>query len=226
MYCVYLTTYRGTHLPMFYIGSSSVERVNNGYKGSVSSIAYKNIWKEELKNNSHLFKTKIISTHVSSNEARSKELELQEKLNVVKSPMYINMSTARVNGFFGNSVTPANKNSRLWNNGKQMKYANESPGKEWTLGELSTLRLAKSRAVRKKGAEHHNFNRKRSDEANAKFVKNASKKYEVTIPNGNIIQIHGLNVFLREHNLNPSGAHGVLNGVKRHYKGYIFRKIS
>ena len=50
MYCVYLTTYFGAKLPMFYIGSSTVSRVNSGYRGSVSSKSYKEIWNNEIMN--------------------------------------------------------------------------------------------------------------------------------------------------------------------------------
>ena len=60
IYCTYLTVYSGNKLPPFYIGSSSIDIINNGYRGSVSSKEYKQIWKTELKNNSHLFKIMII----------------------------------------------------------------------------------------------------------------------------------------------------------------------
>lgn len=46
-YCVYVTTYLGKKLPPFYIGSTSVDNLKNGYKGSVMSKKYKNIWKGE-----------------------------------------------------------------------------------------------------------------------------------------------------------------------------------
>ena len=44
MYCVYLTVYSGNLLPMFYIGSSSVKKIQNGYCGSISSKKYKNVF--------------------------------------------------------------------------------------------------------------------------------------------------------------------------------------
>ena len=108
IYCTYLTTYRGNKLPPFYIGSSTVKKVESGYRGSVSSKKYKSIWKSELKQNPDLFKTKIISLHETSEEAREKELKLQKALNVVHSPLYINQSYASVNGYFGVSVTGKN----------------------------------------------------------------------------------------------------------------------
>jgi hypothetical protein len=104
IYCTYLTIYSGNKLPPFYIGSSSLEKIEKGYCGTVLSKKYINIWKEELKNNRHLFKTKIISRHETRKEALDKELFLHKALSVVKSPLYINMSFAAPKGFFGISL--------------------------------------------------------------------------------------------------------------------------
>jgi hypothetical protein len=108
IYCTYLTIYLGNKLPPFYIGSSTIDRIKSGYRGSVSSKKYKNIWESELKQNPHLFQTKIITTHKTSTEARQKELFFHESLNVVKSDMYINLSVARQKGFFGMDVSGTN----------------------------------------------------------------------------------------------------------------------
>lgn len=105
IYCVYLTTYRGNKLPPFYIGSTSTNRIINEYHGSVRSKEFRKIWESEIKNNPHLFKTKIISTHMTRKEAIEKEFRLHKQLNVVKSSMYINKSLATVNGFFGMSAS-------------------------------------------------------------------------------------------------------------------------
>ena len=104
IYCTYITFYRGNKLPPFYIGSTSVEKVNNGYRGSVLSKQYKDIWKHELKTSPHLFVTRILSTHNDRKSATSKEEYLQRKLNVVRSTMYINKSLATPNGMFGMNV--------------------------------------------------------------------------------------------------------------------------
>ena len=117
IYVTYLTIYSGNKLPPFYIGSSSLNKVNDGYRGSVTSNKYGITWKEELKNNPHLFKTIIISKHNTRPEAMDKELILQTKLNVVKSPMYINMSFASVNGYFGNSELLSQLNKQRIKNG-------------------------------------------------------------------------------------------------------------
>lgn len=93
-YCTYITFYYGNQLPPFYIGSTTVEKIKNDYKGTVSSKKYKQIWKEEIKNNPKLFKTKIITFHESRKEAYDREEYFQNKLNVVKNSLYTNMSTA------------------------------------------------------------------------------------------------------------------------------------
>lgn len=100
-YCVYLTTYYGNKLPLYYIGSTSISKIQNGYKGSVRSKKYYKIWTEELKNNPQLFSTRILKTFYSRKMATYKEKMLQIKLNVVKSSMYMNESIACINGMFG-----------------------------------------------------------------------------------------------------------------------------
>ena len=105
MYCVYITFYKGNKLPPFYIGSSTVKRIEKGYRGSVASTRYKTMWKYELEANPHLFKTSIISRHKNRNDALTRELIIQESLGVVRNPLYCNLSTARENGFFGRDVS-------------------------------------------------------------------------------------------------------------------------
>lgn len=99
MYCVYLTVYSGNLLPMFYIGSSSITKVKGGYCGSISSKKYKKIFLKEKKENSHLFRTHIISQHDTRSQAISKEYKLQKQLNVSTSTMYFNECYA--SGYFG-----------------------------------------------------------------------------------------------------------------------------
>jgi hypothetical protein len=111
-YCVYITHYSGNALstktestisPSNYIGSTSVDKINNGYKGSVSSKKYKTIWESELKNNPHLFSVEIISYHDTRPEATYKELQLQRIFNVLTNPLFVNMSYAQPKGYLGMS---------------------------------------------------------------------------------------------------------------------------
>lgn len=97
IYVVYITLYRGSRLPPFYIGWSFESRVINGYRGSVMSQEYKEIWKSELENNPHLFTTRIVSRCESREAAFDRELEIQRRLKVVESPLYINKSLAKGN---------------------------------------------------------------------------------------------------------------------------------
>lgn len=100
-YCVYLTTYLGNKLPMFYIGSSSVAKLENGYRGTVLSKKFKAVWKAELKENPHLFKTQIIVKTFSRKFALQKEKNLQMLVGIPRNPMYINRAVASPNGYFG-----------------------------------------------------------------------------------------------------------------------------
>lgn len=108
MYCVYLTTYKGNKLPSFYIGSSTVRKVEDGYRGSVGSKKYQKVFKQELKDNPHHFKTFIISRCETRKEAFLKEEKFQRQLNVVQSPMYINEALASENGYFGRDTSESN----------------------------------------------------------------------------------------------------------------------
>jgi hypothetical protein len=103
-YCVYLTVYYGNKLPPFYIGSTLVKYIEDGYHGSVKSKKYKEIYRKEILENKHLFKTIIIKKYYSRKYAMFRERKLQEKLNVVKSDMYMNLSIAKDFGWFGMKV--------------------------------------------------------------------------------------------------------------------------
>ena len=84
MYVTYLTIYFGDKLPRRYIGSTSRRNIERGYNGSVSSKKYKEVYKQERKENKHLFKTRILSSFPTRKEALEEELRLQIKYNVVK----------------------------------------------------------------------------------------------------------------------------------------------
>ena len=108
-YIVYLVTYNGDKLPKYYIGSTSIEKINNGYLGSVKSKRWKTIFESEIKNNKELFNSEILSYHKTREDALSEELKVQKERNVVKSNEYFNESYASVNGFFGMVITDEHK---------------------------------------------------------------------------------------------------------------------
>lgn len=122
IYCTYLTIYFGNKLPNFYIGSTSIDNIESGYRGSVLSKKYKKIWQLELKLNPHLFKTKIITTHPTREDATSKELKFQKQLNVVNSSMYINEALASPSGYFGRRLEKENHPSY----GRKRQHSEES----------------------------------------------------------------------------------------------------
>ena len=100
IYCTYLTIYSGNKFPRRYIGSTSIKKIQQGYHGSVSSKKYGRLWKEELMENPQLFKTRILSTFPTKQEAILEEERLHRKYDVVRSPNYVNMTYAN-KGFFG-----------------------------------------------------------------------------------------------------------------------------
>lgn len=107
-YCVYLTVYFGERLPRRYLGSSSVERIRSGYRGSVSSKKWKSTWQSELKVNPHLFKTRIITKHKTRHAAIKQELSLQKKYNIIRSNKWINEGYAQPNGYAGRDTSGSN----------------------------------------------------------------------------------------------------------------------
>lgn len=98
-HCVYLITYHGNKLPMFYIGKGMIKRIEDGYMGSVASQEYRKIWEDELENNRHLFRLQIVKKFETDLEAKQCEERLQRKLNVIQSSMYVNMAFS--SGVFG-----------------------------------------------------------------------------------------------------------------------------
>lgn len=107
-FCVYLTIYSGNKLPPFYIGSTSIVKIKNGYRGSPRSKKFGEIFHQELKDNPHLFRTIIIRKYYSRKNAIYNERLLQIQFNVVKSNQFINMSIAAPNGFFGMNCSGKN----------------------------------------------------------------------------------------------------------------------
>lgn len=156
IYCVYLTVYRGNKLPMFYIGSSNVDKINKGYHGSVLSSEYKEIWKSELKNSPELFITRVISTHKTRQEAYQTEERLQKTQNVISSQLFINKAIA--NKTFNNfgkkdsietkqKKSNSHKGKKVWNAGytaethpSMLKISNSNKGKTpWNKGKTDII---------------------------------------------------------------------------------------
>jgi hypothetical protein len=92
-----MTHYTGDKLPPYYIGSTSVKKVENGYHGTVKSKKFGAIWANELKDNPHLFKTTILNRHTTRDEAYLDEIKWQTKLNVVENDLFVNLKVQHPN---------------------------------------------------------------------------------------------------------------------------------
>jgi hypothetical protein len=103
--CVYLITYSGGKLPHKfkkstispnkYIGSGSVEKIFDGYRGSVSSKKYKKIWKQELDEHPYLFHLEFLSFHDDRKDAFEEETRVQREIGVVRSEEYVNLTIGK-----------------------------------------------------------------------------------------------------------------------------------
>jgi len=181
---------------MFYIGSTTVSKFNNGYVGSVSSKKYGKIWKEEYKSCPELFKTKLLVRYHTRKEAYDKEEHLQKTLNVIKNPLYVNMSFA--NGKFTlKQHSPYTKElfktRKTWNKGKTGVYSQRTlekmssarkgkPGKKHTketIEKLSVPNAKKSRPGKLNGMWGRTHTQEVKDKLATIAIKNlAGKTYE------------------------------------------------
>ena len=194
-------------MPPFYIGSSSIEKIINGYHGSVSSIMYKNIWWKELKENRSLFTTHIICKYQTRKEAIHKEYQLQKHLNVVKNLLYINQAVAAKDGYFGRNVFGANnpmygKSPTTENRKKQsIKMSGKNnPQYGITRSKQHRERLSKSNSGKNNGNKNYFY---------GKSGQNAYNYDKIWINNGSINRYHPSNIEI------PDGW----------YRGMISRKI-
>jgi len=111
-FVTYLTIYDGDKLPPFYIGSTSAERVERGYHGSVRGLQHGAAWKQELTERPELFDTIILSEHPTREEALAEEQRLHVKHDVVRDPRFINTATAR-GGFINRGYWTEEEKARM-----------------------------------------------------------------------------------------------------------------
>lgn len=189
-YCTYLTVYKGNKMPPFYIGSTSIDKVNSGYKGSVLSAAYKEVWKKELKHGNQLFETKIVSVHDSREDALKKENQLHIQLNVKDNDLYINQSIA--SGCFG-SMDKASiekmRNTKIAQGkivGEKISAIRNNPEWKETVGKEAALKLSKTKRDPNRAHLEAERNRKNSETVNSEEWKRTvgaerSKKISETV---------------------------------------------
>jgi hypothetical protein len=170
IYVVYLTSYMGNLLPPFYIGSSSLEKVQKGYNGSVTSIAHGATWRAERKEHPALFRTVILSEHESRQEALDAERALHEALGVVEHPFFINQAIAGIhprNSGKGRKMSAKTRDAlRAANVGKKHQYKPRAPRPPIT----DETRAKLSAAARARTP------RKFSDEARQRIAEAAKKR--------------------------------------------------
>lgn len=164
---VYLTMYVGEKLPKWYIGSSTLEKINNGYNGSVTSKKYAEIYKEEQKHNKHLFKTRILSFHKSTQEALDEELRVQKLHEVVANIKYMNMSYCQRNGFHGGDTSKFidYSNQEYKHKISEAQRGNKNPnyGKKYTEDDLIKMKFIKC------GMDNHMTGTHHSEESRRKL---------------------------------------------------------
>ena len=189
-YCTYLTVYKGNKMPPFYIGSTSVERVHGGYKGTVLSAAYKEVWNEELKHRDELFETKIVSVHDSRKDALDKENKLHIQLGVKDNNLYINKAVA--SGCFGNmdeaSIEKMRKTKKAQGKivGAKVSARRNDPQWKETVGKEAALKLSKTKRDPSRAHMEAERNRKNSETVNSEEWKRTvgverSKKISETV---------------------------------------------
>jgi hypothetical protein len=178
MYCVYLTIYTGNKLPPFYIGSTSLKKINKGYKGSVMSEEYKHIWNTELKIHPNKFKIKILSFHEKRKDAYIKEEKFHRYLKVNENPLYANKSIAVANGSFGGGFSGKKHTKEEL---KKMSEASKGKPRPWLKGrkrpDHSDRMLGENNPMYGvKGENHPLYKRKRNDRFCCLFCKKETIK--------------------------------------------------
>jgi hypothetical protein len=211
-------------MPMFYIGSSYVNKIQRGYHGSVSSKKYKKIWNEEIKNNPKLFNTNIISYHENDTEARKKELKLQKLLNVVNSTLYINESYARVNGFHGRDVKK--ENHPRWGSINSIEHRNKIS--KSTKGRIPWNKGTTGQIPWNKGLTGSiPWNKGKTGIYSKEILEKISRSeyWMVTSPAGIISYIKNLSEFCRINNLTKQNMSRVASGKSNYHKGWKCVKL-
>lgn len=145
-YVFYHIVYSGKLLPPNYFGSGTLEKIKNGYMGSVSSKQYKDLWKIETKNNPHLFKLTIISYHYTRQEAYDKEEKIQRIFNVVDNPLFVNMAFASGKGFFGSNQPKSEETKR-----KMSLKAKGKPKSKEAINKMSISKKGTITVINKEG---------------------------------------------------------------------------
>uniref|UniRef100_A0AAU8HY95 HNH endonuclease n=1 Tax=Rhizobium phage LG08 TaxID=3129229 RepID=A0AAU8HY95_9CAUD len=207
-HCVYITYYFGDKLPPFYIGKGIISRIEeNGYRGSPSL----NGFKEELKENPHLFAIKVMNIFKTDREAREEETLVQKHFSVHKSDLFINRAIY---------------DGKCYYNPKGIKASEET--KKRISSSLTGLKQSED-TKRKRSASMRGKNKGRklgpvSSETKMKISnKNrgkGKKSFMLISPDGSIFKVEGLKDFAKENNLTPSALSSVVSRKRDNHKGW------
>lgn len=202
MYCVYITTYHGNKMtPKKYVGSSKISKIEEGYKGSVASKEFCQIWNDEIRDNPQFFTTEIFSKHKTRKSAMKAELKFQKNNQVVKSEYWFNKAEARVNGFFGMDVSGK----------KNPMYGKSRTGEKHKGGENISSGL-------KNYYKSDRSDKHKSDSKKRLLENNPSKNLEIIQKNKDTWKSNGRNIG----NKNPMwGKEGRLSGKRLYNNGLI-----
>jgi len=130
MYIIYWTVYYGQKMPRNYISSTTLARHQKGYLGSVSSESWGKIWKSEVKNNPHLFKSYIIEyIDGNRNDALTREECWQRRYKAAQNPLFINLAYAKFGFFMDDNAKAKIKQTHL---SKTIEEITESNKKQMT----------------------------------------------------------------------------------------------
>ena len=180
LFAVYLTIYSGQKLPMYYLGSTNMEKLEKGYNGTVTSKKWKSIYDIEQIENKQLFKSVLLSSHSTREEAYNEEERLQRYYNVVRSSLFFNESFA--NGKFGLDV--AGRNNPMY--GKHhskpsidiIKYKLEKSKPKAIIKQKNTIKNRdkdEQLSINKKISDTKlNYPQSKKDDIKTKFLKNVS----------------------------------------------------
>lgn len=240
-FCTYLTVYQGNLLPPFYIGSTSIERIKNGYRGTVASSKYKQLWRDENKHNPQLFRTYIISTHDFREEAADKESFLQKQLNVRFNHLYSNLaqwhgghvkyghkqtketrdkiSKTRIGKYKGRKQSPEHIKKRTHSRLKTYRYH--------SLETLAKIKKSKSQNPQKAWNKGIPMSDNLKENLSSKKIK---YHYELLTPSNNIVLVENLPKFCKSNNFTKAQIANLRanfrNGINSKSNGYkILRRF-
>ena len=203
MFVVYLTKYSGDKLPPWYIGSSTENHiVNKGYTGSVTSKKWSEIYYKELKENRHLFRTRILSRHITRDEAVIEEHRLQRMHKVVNNNLYFNEAYATKNGCF--TMDKSGELNPMYGNGKKVSGTKNGRHKDNFTGDVQKVSEKISKALKA------TIKNKKGNNTSAKkyYVMNIESGEIIDIPKGHLYE------YCNQNQWSYSGLYGSLKSKK------------